>query len=66
MIEEFEHEVKATTGAPLSDKIFKVSTSAKKLDEERKVEFHTFVMKAMFLCKKAGPDILPAASFMPT
>ena len=51
MIEEFEHDVNATKGPTWNDKLFKVSSSAKKLDDQRKVELHTFTMKAMFLCK---------------
>ena len=66
MMKEFQHDVKESTRAPWSDKLFKVSTSAEKLDEERKSEFHTFVMKAMFLCKRARPDILPAVCFLST
>ena len=51
---------------PWSDKLFKVNESVKKLDETRKATFHTFVMKAMFLCKRARPDIEPAISFLST
>ena len=65
-MKKFEHDAKATTGAPWSDKLFKASTSAKKLDEEQKAEFHTFVMKEIFLCKRARPGILPAVSFLST
>ena len=35
MIEEFKHDVKATTGAQWIYKLFKVSTSTKRLDKER-------------------------------
>ena len=66
MMKEFEHDVEATKRSPWSDKLFKVSTSAKKLEEERKAEFHTFVMKAMFLCKRARPDIQPGVCFLST
>ena len=43
-----------------------MSTSAKKLDEVKKANFHTFVMKNMFLCKRARPDIEPGVSFLST
>ena len=42
------------------------SEDAKKLDEERRSIFHTFVMKAMFLCKRARPDIDLAISNLPS
>ena len=66
MIAEFKHEVKDTKRALWNDKLFKVSTSSKKLDKQRKAEFHTFVMKAMFLSKRARPDIQPVVSFLST
>ena len=65
MIEEFPNEIK-TQKVPWNDKLFKVNESVKKLDETRKATFHTFVMKAMFLCKRARPDVEPAVSFLST
>ena len=34
--------------------------------KEKKAIFHTYVMKAMFLCKRARPDVEPAVSFLST
>ena len=65
MIEDFPHRI-GTTSIPWTDKLFKVNDNSKLLDEERKSTFHTFVMKAMFLCKRARPDIEPAVSFLAT
>ena len=45
MEKDFPYELNAQTKTPWNDKLFKVSNSAKKLDEERKSIFHTFVMK---------------------
>jgi len=51
MIKEFPHEIKANTTTPWTERLLKVDKNSKKLDEERKRTFHTFVMKCMFLCK---------------
>jgi hypothetical protein len=66
MIEEFPYEVKAVKSTPWNDKLFKINEDAKKLDDKRKAILHTFVMKAMFLCKRARPDITTAISFLST
>ena len=54
------------TKAPWNDKLFKVNNTTKKLDEKRKYIFHTYVMKAMFLCKRARPNIEPGVSYLST
>ena len=56
MIKDFPHRI-GSTSIPWTDKLFKVKDNDKLLDEERSATFHTFVMKAMFLCKRARPDI---------
>ena len=66
MIEEFPYEVKEQSKAPWNDKLFKVNETVSKLDEAKRAIFHTFVMKAMFLCKRARPDVEPAVSFLST
>ena len=66
MIEEFLYEVKEQSKAPWNDKLFKVNETVSKLDEAKRAIFHTFVMKAMFLCKRARPDVEPAVSFLST
>jgi hypothetical protein len=64
MIEEFPYEIKATKTAPWTEKLFKVQEDSKKLEEEQRSILHTFVMKAMFLCKRARPDVDPAIGFL--
>ena len=32
--------------------------------KRKKAIYHTYVMKAMFLCKRARPDIEPAVSYL--
>jgi hypothetical protein len=53
MLEEFPYEVKLTKTTPWTKKLLKVQEDAKKLEEARRSIFHTYVMKAMFLCKRA-------------
>jgi hypothetical protein len=64
MLDEFSFEVKPGQTTPWTEKLFKVQEDAKKLEEERRSIFHTFMMKAMFMCKRARPDIEPAISFL--
>jgi hypothetical protein len=64
MLEKFPKRVEPNKKAPWSDKLFKVDEKSKILDKDRKAIFHTFVMKAMFLCKRGRPDISPAICFL--
>ena len=43
-----------------------MNETVKKLDDVKKAIFHTFVMKSMFLCKRARPDVDPVVSFLST
>jgi hypothetical protein len=63
-LEDFPYDVKETKVTPWTEPLLKVDKDAKKLEEERRSIFHTFVMKAMFLCKRARPDIDQAISFL--
>ena len=64
MLEDFLYKVK-TNKMPWNDKLFK-EEQKKKLDNDRKEIFHQFVMKAMFLTKRARPDINPGVNFLST
>jgi hypothetical protein len=48
MLDEFPFEVKPSQTTPWTEKLFKIQEDAKKLGEERRSIFHTFVMKAIF------------------
>jgi hypothetical protein len=63
MLEDFPYPVKPTMKAPLTEQIFQVDSESKHLDDEKRIIFHTFTMKAMSLCKRARPDISPAIGF---
>ena len=53
MIADFSYAIKSNSTTPWTKKLLKVQEDAKKLEEERRSIFHTFVMKSMFLCKRA-------------
>ena len=63
MVADFPFELKAIKTIPWTDKLFKVSED-EDLYEEKKAVFHTFVMKSMFLCKRARPDVNPGIGFL--
>ena len=56
--------MKATKVAPWNDKLLKIDKKGKDLDDERQGIFCTFVMKAMFLCKRGRPDVNPVIGFL--
>ena len=64
MIEDFPYDLNATKVAPWSDKLLKIDEKSKELDDARQGIFHTFVMKAMFLCKRGRPDVNPGIGFL--
>ena len=49
---------------PWTEKLFKVDTTAKKLENNKREIFHSAVMKAMFLCKRGRTDVQPAITFL--
>ena len=65
MIKDFSGKV-AKSSVPWTENLFKVDDTAKDLGPTRQKEFHTFVMKGMFLAKRARQDILPAITFLST
>jgi hypothetical protein len=64
MVKDFPFELKSITTNPWTEKLFKVNNESKNLEDERRTIFHTFVMKAMFLCKRARPDVNPVVGFL--
>jgi hypothetical protein len=64
MLDDFPYEVKPVKVAPWTERLLKVNDDYDKLEEQRRSVFHTFVMKAMFLCKRARPDIDQAIAFL--
>jgi hypothetical protein len=62
---EFPEKVKVER-TPWTENLFKVDTNSPGLSKSRREEFHTFVAKGLFLCKRARQDIQPAISFLST
>ena len=67
MIEEFPVKLKSTDTAmsPASNSLFEIGNS-KLLAKDRANIFHTFVAKALFLSKRARPDIQPTVAVLAT
>lgn len=66
MVEDFPTKLEGVGTFPWTNKLFTVDPKSKKLDDERARIFHTFVMKGMFLCKRARQDIQPGIAFLAT
>ena len=64
MIEDFPYNIKTIKTNPWTEKLFKVNNQSNNLDDKRQAIFHTFVMKAMFLCKRARPDVNLVIGFL--
>jgi hypothetical protein len=67
MLEVFPEKIKSTDTAvtPVSDGLFNEG-EGKKLNEERADAYHTMVAKALFLCKRARPEIQPTIAVLCT
>ena len=55
-IKDFQEEV-STSKYPWKDNLFKIDEKSTTLSNEKHEVFHTFVAKAIFLCKRARPEI---------
>ena len=63
MINDFLEPISKTHAAPASEKLFSIHQSPK-LDSKRKDSFHHFVARALFVAKRARPDIQPTIAFL--
>ena len=66
MLEEFKYDIKKLAKTPAANHLFKVDDNCEKLNNKMKEDFHTFVAKNLFLCKRARPDIQTAVAFLTT
>ena len=66
MIKTYPKPLKGTSVNLSSEKLFQVDKQSPKLSQEEKEQFHTIVAKALFLSKRARPDIQPAVAFLCT
>ena len=65
MVEDFPEELQKHK-CPWSENLFKVDPKSDKLTKEKAEQFHTFVAKGLFVCKRARQDIQPAIAFLTT
>ena len=63
MVEDFPEQVQNST-YPWNENLFKVDSQSARLSSERAEQFHTFVAKGLFVCKRARQDIQPAIAFL--
>ena len=66
MVEEFPEVLNGKGKAPWNDSLFKVNEKSPILDSEKAELLHSFVMKGMFLVKRARPDLEPGFAFLST
>lgn len=64
MLEDYEYPIKERVTSPANHALFQEYKTAKKLNEKERKHFHTMVAKALFLCKRARPDILPTTTYL--
>ena len=67
MVSEFKEKYKLdhTAATPAGNDLF-VQGAGEVLSGEQKDDFHTFVAKGLFACKRARPDIQPAIAVLTT
>jgi len=66
MISEYPAQLTGVSKCPWTDSLYRVDQSLPLLQENKAEAFHTFVMKGMFIAKRARQDILPAITFLAT
>ena len=67
MVKDFPEELTVEGAAyPWNESLFKVDPESPALEEFKKGEFHNFVYRALFMTKRAHPDLQPAIAFLTT
>jgi len=66
MLSDLPADMRGVAATPAGDHLFDVNESAEKLDEPTAQFFHHQVAKALFLCKRARPDLQTAVAFLST
>ena len=66
MVEDFEYEIPGAAKTPAANFLFKTNEKCPKLNEKMKEDFHTFVAKGLFACKRGRPDTQTAIAFLTT
>ena len=66
MTDDFEYDIAKVAKTPAADHLFKVNEQTGKLNKQMADDYHTYVAKALFLCKRGRPDIQTAVAFLTT
>jgi len=67
MLESLPNDMNGIAATPAGDHLFEVNNdNPTKLDEKTAQLFHHLVAKALFLCKRACPDLQTAVAFLST
>lgn len=66
MVDEAPEEFGGVATSPAANHLFDISEACKTLDEGRAARFHHMVAKALFVCKRARPDIQLTVGFLST
>ena len=67
MLEGLPEDMRGEAATPAASHLFEVNdNNPQPLNEERAMFFHHYVAKALFLCKRARPDIQTSVTFLST
>ena len=66
MLADLPDDMTGEAPTPAANHLFTVDDNQTKVDEQRAQFFHTYVAKALFLCKRARPDLQTAVAFLCT
>eukprot|EP00957_Ditylum_brightwellii_P171067 13023087-Ditylum_brightwellii.AAC.1 len=65
-IEEFLAELGEPCTSPAVDHLFRVHENRIKLVEKKAQQFHSTLVRMLFVCKRARPDVQPITDFLTT
>lgn len=66
LLDEAPEEFNGEANTPAAKYLFNVNEECEKLEEQRAIQFHHIVAKALFLCKRARPDFQLVVAFLST
>ena len=64
IVEEFSEELNSKGKGPWNESLLKINTKSPTLNTEKAKLFHSFIMKEIFLAKRARPDSKPGFMFL--
>ena len=64
VVESFPGNLSEKIDSPWNTRLFNINDESQLLDKDKRETFHTFVIKCMFLAKRARPDTLVGITFL--